>query len=277
MLAPCLALYEQISLPVAGLCTVTFFPVTFFPTCPLFLFFLSLYSYCYPNELLPFFLFLFFPLVHCYFLSCYFFSYMKLLLSFLFLIFPLVHCYFLSCYLFSYLKLLLSFLFLFFPLVHCYFLSCYFFSCYFFFLPETVTFFPVTFFPVTFFRAPYSTVVATQPSPLLPPGHAHYPHAAHPVATTTWLSPQPQIAPHAHPTNCGHMTPEYADPTNCGCTHGYAHYAQTTASPDYAFCLLSHRRTPIIMPSMLRSTPFRLAFGCGYVAISLTSHHAHHI
>ena len=101
MLAPCLALYEQISLPVAGLCTVTFLPVTFFPTCPLFLFFLSLYSYCYPNELLPFFLFLFFPLVHCHFLSCYFFSYLKLLLSFLFLFFPLVHCYFLSCYFFS--------------------------------------------------------------------------------------------------------------------------------------------------------------------------------
>ena len=122
MLAPCLALYEQISLPVAGLCTVTFFPVTFFPTCPLFLFFLSLYSYCYPNELLPFFLFLFFPLVHCYFLSCYFFSYLKLLLSFLFLIFPLVHCYFLSCYFFScyffsYLKLLLSFLLPFFLLL----------------------------------------------------------------------------------------------------------------------------------------------------------------
>ena len=124
MLAPCLALYEQISLPVAGLCTVTFFPVTFYPTCPLFLFFLSLYSYCYPNELFPFFLFLFFPLVHCYYLSCYFFSY---------------------------LKLLLSFLFLFFPLVHCYFLSCYFFFLLLFFLPETVTFFPVTFFPVTFF------------------------------------------------------------------------------------------------------------------------------
>ena len=80
----------------------------------------------------------------------------------------------------------------------------------------------------------YSPVVATQPSPLLPPGHAHYAHAAHLVATTTWLSPQPQIAPHGHPTNCGHMTPEYVDPTNCGCTHGYAHYAQTIASPDYA-------------------------------------------
>ena len=30
------------------------------------------------------------------------------------------------------------------------------------------------------------------------------------------------------------MMLEYTDPTNCGCTHDYAHYAQTTASPDYA-------------------------------------------
>ena len=86
--------------------TITYFPNTCILTWPLllsflFLFFLSLYSYCYPNELLPFFLFLFFPLVHCYFLSCYFFSYLKLLLSFLFPFFPLVHCYFLSCYFFS--------------------------------------------------------------------------------------------------------------------------------------------------------------------------------
>ena len=88
----------------------------FFSYLPTVSFFLSLYSYCYPNELLPFFLFLFFPLVHCYFLSCYFFSYLKQLLSFLFLIFPLVHCYFFSCYFFSYLKLLLSFLLPFFLL-----------------------------------------------------------------------------------------------------------------------------------------------------------------
>ena len=107
--------------------TITYFPNTCILTWPLllfflFLFFLSLYSYCYPNELLPFFLFLFFPLVHCYFLSCYFFSYLKLLLSFLFPFFPLVHCYFLSCYFFScyffsYLKLLLSFLLPFFLLL----------------------------------------------------------------------------------------------------------------------------------------------------------------
>ena len=44
------------------------------------------------------------------------------------------------------------------------------------------------------------------------------------------------------------------------------------------FRLVSHRRTPIIMPSaLLRSTSFRLAFGCGYAAISLTLRHAHHI
>ena len=102
--------------------TVTFFPVTFFPTCPLLLSFLLLYSYCYPKELLLSFLLLFFLLAHCYFLSCYF-----------------IHtatqknCYFLSCYFFSYLP-------------HCYFLSCYFLS-----YLSTVTFFPVTFFPVTFF------------------------------------------------------------------------------------------------------------------------------
>ena len=89
--------------------TVTFFPVTVFPTWPLFLFFLSLYSYCYPNELLPFFLFLFFPFVHCYFLSCYFFSYLSTVTFFPVTFFP----------------------FTFFPTWNCYFLSCYFFSCYF--------------------------------------------------------------------------------------------------------------------------------------------------
>ena len=99
--------------------TITYFPNTciltcplllsflflFFPTCPLFLFFLSLYSYCYPNELL-----LSFPLVHCYFLSCYFFSYLSVHCYFL-------SCYFFSCYFFSYLKLLLSFLLPFFLLL----------------------------------------------------------------------------------------------------------------------------------------------------------------
>ena len=117
MLAPCLALYEQISLPVAGLCTVTFFP-----TCPLFHFFLSLYSYCYPNELLPFFLFLFshlstvtfFPVTffrtwNCYFLSCFFFSHLSTVTFFPVTFFPVT----------------------FFPTWNCYFLSCYLFSCYF--------------------------------------------------------------------------------------------------------------------------------------------------
>ena len=104
-----------------------FFPLfpTFFPTCPLLLSFLllsflSLYSHCYPNELLLSFLLLFFLLAHCYFLSCYF-----------------IHtatqknCYFLSCYFFSYLPTVT-----FFPVTL------------FILLPKrTVTFFPVTFFP----------------------------------------------------------------------------------------------------------------------------------
>ena len=71
---------------------VTFFPVTFYPKLPTVSFFLSLYSYCYPNELLPFFPVSFSPLVHCYLLSCYFFSCY---------FFPTWNCYFLSCYLFS--------------------------------------------------------------------------------------------------------------------------------------------------------------------------------
>ena len=96
----------------------------FFSYLPAVSFFLSLYSYCYPNELLPFFLLLFFPLVHCYFLSCYFFFLPETVTSFPVSFFP-------TC------PLLLSFLLLFFLLL--------------FFLPETVTFFPVTFFPVTFF------------------------------------------------------------------------------------------------------------------------------
>ena len=131
-------------------------------------------------------MFLFFPLAHCYFLSCYFFSYLPtvsfsllvlsycypdwingtityfpntciltcpLLLSFLLLFFLLAHCFFFPVTLFILLPkwtvtffpvtffptcpLLLSFLLLLFLLL--------------FFLPETVTFFPVTFFPVTFF------------------------------------------------------------------------------------------------------------------------------
>ena len=103
--------------------TITYFPNTciltcplllsflllFFSTCPLFLFFLSLYSYCYPNELLLSFLFLFFPLVHCYFLSCYFFSYLSTVTFFPVTFFPVT----------------------FFPTWNCYFLSCYLFSCYF--------------------------------------------------------------------------------------------------------------------------------------------------
>ena len=103
--------------------TITYFPNTciltcplllsflllFSPPCPVFLFFLSLYPYCYPNELLPFFLFLFFPLAHCYFLSCYFFSYLSTVTFFPVTFFPVT----------------------FFPTWNCYFLSCYLFSCYF--------------------------------------------------------------------------------------------------------------------------------------------------
>ena len=71
---------------------------------------------------------------------------------------------------------------------------------------------------------------------------------------------------------------KYADPTICGCTHDYAHYAQTTPSPDHTLRLVDHWRTPIIMPStLLHSTPFRPAFGWGYAVISPTLHHAHHI
>ena len=113
-------------------------------------------------------MFLFFPLAHCYFLSCYFFSYLPTV-SFSLLL--LSYCYpdwingtityfpntcILTC------PLLLSFLLLFFLLAHCFFFSChfihtatqmncYFLSCYFFSHVSTVTFFPVTFFPVTFF------------------------------------------------------------------------------------------------------------------------------
>ena len=78
-----------------------FFPVSFFPTCPLLLSFLLL----------------FFPLVHRYFLSCYFFSYLYTVTFFPVTFFPVTffptwNCYFLSCYLFS-----------------CYFLSVHHFIC----------------------------------------------------------------------------------------------------------------------------------------------------
>ena len=102
---------------------------------------------------------------HCYFLSCYFFSYLPTV-SFSLLL--LSYCYpdwingtityfpntcILTC------PLLLSFLLLFFLLAHCFFFSyhfihtatqmnCYFLSCFFFSHLSTVTFFPVTFFPV---------------------------------------------------------------------------------------------------------------------------------
>ena len=116
--------------------------------------------------------------VHCYFLSCYFFSYLPtvsffpvalfillpkwtvtffpvsffptcpLLLSFLLLFFPPETVTFFPVSFFPTCPLLLSFLLLFFLLL--------------FFLPETVTFFPVTFFPVTFFPCTSSCRVSDQ-------------------------------------------------------------------------------------------------------------------
>ena len=90
-------------------CAISSQLLLFFLHAHCFFFFLSLYSYCYPNELLPFFLFLFFPLAHCYFLSCYFFSYLSTVTFFPVTFFPVT----------------------FFPTWNCYFLSCYLFSCYF--------------------------------------------------------------------------------------------------------------------------------------------------
>ena len=129
--------------------TVTFFPVTFFPTCPLFLSFLLLLSCCYPDWINGTTCITYFP--NTCILTC------PLLLSFLLLFsylptvsFSLLfisYCYpdwingttcityfpntcILTC------PLLLSFLLLFFLLL--------------FFLPETVTFFPVNFFSCYF-------------------------------------------------------------------------------------------------------------------------------
>ena len=161
--------------------TVTFFPVTFFPTCALFLFpryFFPTATLIESTELLLIFLIPVFLRAHSYFLSCCFFSYLPtvsfspLLLSYCYpdsingtityfpnTVFLLAHCYFLSCYLFSYLptffpryffptatliestELLLIFLIPVFLLAHSYFLSCYF-----FFLLAHCFFFPVTSF-----------------------------------------------------------------------------------------------------------------------------------
>ena len=108
-------LIESTELSLIFLIPVFLLAHCYFLSCYLFSYlptvsiFLSLYSYCYPNELLPFFLFLFFPLVHCYFLSCYFFSYLSTVTFFPVTFFPVT----------------------FFPTWNCYFLSCYLFSCYF--------------------------------------------------------------------------------------------------------------------------------------------------
>ena len=100
--------------------------------------------------------------VHCYFLNCYFFSYL-----------PTVSFFFLPLYSYCYSnELLLSFLLLFFhlkltvsfiptcPLLLSFLLL---FFLLLFFLPETVTFFPVTFFPVTFFPCTTTGMVRSPP------------------------------------------------------------------------------------------------------------------
>ena len=121
--------------------TVTFFPVTFFPTCPLFLFPCYFFPTAtliesteltyFPNTciltcpLLLSFLLLFFLHAHCFFFSCHFIH-----------TDTQMNCYFLSCYFFSYLSTVTFFPVTFFPVTffptwNCYFLSCYLFSCYF--------------------------------------------------------------------------------------------------------------------------------------------------
>ena len=101
------------------------FSVTFFPTCPLFLFSCHfIHTATQMNSCVTFFPVSFFP-------TC------PLLLSFLLLFFLPETVTFFPVSFFPTCPLLLSFLLLFFLLL--------------FFLPETVTFFPVTFFPVTFF------------------------------------------------------------------------------------------------------------------------------
>ena len=139
MLAPYLALYEQISLPVAGLCTVTFFPVTFFPSCPCF-FFTCHFIHTATQ-------------MNGYLFSCFFFSHLSTVTFFPVTFFLPESVTFFPVSFFPTCPLLLSFLLLFFLLL--------------FFLPETVTFFPVTFFPVTFFPC---TNLSTTPYDLTPTG-----------------------------------------------------------------------------------------------------------
>ena len=109
-----------------------------------------------------------FLLAHCYFLSCYFFSYLPTVSFFpvtLFILLPKwTVCYLFPVSFIPTCPLLLSFLLLFFlPETVTFFPVSFFPTCplllsflllfflLLFFLPETVTFFPVTFFPVTFF------------------------------------------------------------------------------------------------------------------------------
>ena len=94
---------------------------------------------------------------HCYFLSCYFFSYLPTVSFFpitLFILLPKWTVTFFPVSFFPTCPLLLSFLLLFFLLVHCYFLSCYFFSCYFFSYLKLLLSFLLPFFLLLSFRAP---------------------------------------------------------------------------------------------------------------------------
>ena len=94
---------------------------------------------------------------HCYFFSCYFFSYLPTVSFFpitLFILLPKWTVTFFPVSFFPTCPLLLSFLLLFFLLVHCYFLSCYFFSCYFFSYLKLLLSFLLPFFLLLSFRAP---------------------------------------------------------------------------------------------------------------------------
>ena len=94
---------------------------------------------------------------HCYFQSCYFFSYLPTVSFFpitLFILLPKWTVTFFPVSFFPTCPLLLSFLLLFFLLVHCYFFSCYFFSCYFFSYLKLLLSFLLLFFLLLSFRAP---------------------------------------------------------------------------------------------------------------------------
>ena len=133
---PFLTHWGQVTLKcISNLCqfvpTVTFFPVTFFPTCPVTFFPVTLFI------LLPKWTVTFFPVT-------------------LFIQLPQRTVTFFPVTFFPTCPLLLSFLLLFFLLVNCYFLSCYFFSCYFFSYLKLLLSFLLPFFLLLSFRAPVS-------------------------------------------------------------------------------------------------------------------------